>query len=122
MPSATTILAFVQGTAWAKAGGDDAIHEMLTLRVHCTRIPNAGRAALPCLFSRGDEMNLTREERHRFATWCEAQAADAAAIVEQLKKLGPHGDIVAQREKQEAAAALLIAAKLRAIEEASIGD
>ena len=66
-------------------------------------------------------MILTKEERNRFAAWCEAQASDAKAIVEQLKKLGPHGEIVAQREKQEAAAALMIASKLRAIEDASIG-
>jgi len=65
-------------------------------------------------------MILTHEERHRFALWCEAQAADATAIVEQLKKLGPHGEIVAQREKQEAAAAMIIAAKLRAVEDESI--
>lgn len=67
-------------------------------------------------------MILTKDERERFACWCEAQASDAKAIIEQLKKLGPHGDIVAQREKQEAGAALLIAAKLRAIEDTSIGS
>lgn len=66
-------------------------------------------------------MTLTRDERMKFAAWCEAQAADATAIIEQLKKLGPHGDVVAAREKQEALAARLIAAKLRAIEDASIG-
>lgn len=68
-------------------------------------------------------MILTKEERDKFAMWCEQQAADSSALVEQLRKIGPQGEMLAARDKQEAAAAaaLLIARKLRAIEDWSIG-
>lgn len=63
---------------------------------------------------------LNDDERARFATWLEEQAESSEAICKQLLSLGPHGEIIAQREKQEADASLLIAAKLRSIESASI--
>lgn len=65
-------------------------------------------------------MTLTPEQRAIFAEWCESQARDSKAIIEQLAKLGPHGEIVAQREKQEYAAMLIVATKLRAIEDMSL--
>lgn len=65
-------------------------------------------------------MTLTKDEREKFAAWLEAQAESAKAIVEGLQRLGPFGEVAAKRERQEAAAALLIAGKLRAIEDSSL--
>lgn len=65
-------------------------------------------------------MLLTPEERDRFAAWLEREAETAKQIVEQMEKLGPMTAPLVQREKAEAAAALLIARKLRSIESVSI--
>lgn len=66
-------------------------------------------------------MLLTSEERDRFAAWLENEAATAKVLIEQMEKLGPHVAPLVAREKAEAAAALLIARKLRATESMSIG-
>lgn len=63
---------------------------------------------------------LTPQERDRFATWLEHEASTAKGLIEQLEKLGPHGATMATREKTEAAAALVIARKLRATHSDSI--
>lgn len=66
-------------------------------------------------------MLLTNEERERFAAWLEHEASTAKILIEQMEKLGPHAAPLVAREKAEAAAAMLIAAKLRATQSMSIG-
>lgn len=66
-------------------------------------------------------MVLTQQERDKFAAWLEREAESAKAIIEQLEKLGPHGALIAKKEKQEMTAALIIAAKLRSIQSETIG-
>jgi hypothetical protein len=61
-------------------------------------------------------MLLTQEERNRFATWLENEVVTSKAIVTQLEFLGPHAAPLVAREKAEAAAAELIAHKLRSTE------
>ena len=61
-------------------------------------------------------MLLTDEERERFATWLEEQAEVSRNAIERLSSLGPHAEIAAQIAQREAAAALLIAKKLRSTE------
>lgn len=65
-------------------------------------------------------MLLTQDERDRFATWLELEAETATGIIRQLEKMGPGVAPLVLREKAEAAAALLIARKLRATE--SVGE
>jgi len=57
---------------------------------------------------------LNQTERDRFATWLENEAETSKGLVAQLEKLGPAGAPMIKREMSEAAAALLIARKLRA--------
>lgn len=64
---------------------------------------------------------LTDQERDRFASWLEHEATVGKGLIEQMEKLGPHAAPLVAREKQEAAAALVIARKLRATEGMSIG-
>lgn len=61
-------------------------------------------------------MLLTLEERDRFASWLENEAATSKAIVAQLELLGSAAALLVAREKAETAAAVLIARKLRSIE------
>lgn len=61
-------------------------------------------------------MLLTDAERERFAAWLEMEADSAMETVERLSKMGPNGEISAQRQQIEAEAALLIAAKLRSVD------
>lgn len=65
-------------------------------------------------------MLLSDEERKKFADWLENEAATANSMIEQMKKLNLP-DAIMQREKAEAAAALIIARKLRGTESMSIG-
>lgn len=65
-------------------------------------------------------ISLSVEERNRFADWLEQENRTAQGIIEQLKKLGPAGEVMSRREKAEAAAAQIIARKLRSIEDASL--
>jgi hypothetical protein len=69
----------------------------------------------------GDSLLLTKEERNRFASWLELQASTSAGIIEQMKKLGPHLLPLIEREQNEAWAASIIARKLRATHDESIG-
>jgi hypothetical protein len=64
---------------------------------------------------------LTEQERQRFAEWLEREALTSKGLIEQMKKLGPAMNIAMQREQAEAAAALLIARKLRATQSMSVG-
>ena len=67
------------------------------------------------------DLLLTQQERDRFAAWLEHEAAVGKGLIEQMEKLGPHAGPLVAREKAEAAAALLIARKLRSTEGMSIG-
>jgi hypothetical protein len=67
------------------------------------------------------DLLLTPQERDKFATWLEHEAATAKGLVEQLEKLGSHTALIVAREKLEASAALVIARKLRATQSMSIG-
>ena len=60
------------------------------------------------------DLLLTAQERDRFATWLEHEAATAKGLIAQMEKLGPHVAPMVAREKTEAGAALVIARKLRA--------
>lgn len=66
------------------------------------------------------DMLLSDAERARFADWLEHEAETAKAIIGQMEKLGINEALV-KREKLEAAAALMIARKLRGTESMSIG-
>ena len=66
-------------------------------------------------------ITLSATERRKFASWLEQDAESNKLLIEQLAKLGPGGDLMAPRMKTEMAAALIIAGKLRGIEDASIG-
>lgn len=66
-------------------------------------------------------ITLSADERHKFASWLEQDAESNKLMIEQLAKLGPGHDLMAPRMKTEIAAALIIAGKLRGVEEESIG-
>ena len=67
------------------------------------------------------DLLLTPQERDRFAAWLEHEAATSKGLTEQMEKLGPHMAPLVARETAEAAAALLIARKLRATHSDSVG-
>lgn len=64
---------------------------------------------------------LTEQERDRFASWLEHEAATSKGLIEQLEKLGPAMTMMIPHQKAEVAAALLIARRLRATHSDSIG-
>lgn len=65
---------------------------------------------------------LTDEERQRFAEWLEMEARSAAAMAQQLGKVGPAvGEALSRKERLYAAAATLIARRLRETESFSVG-
>ena len=98
---------------------------MTDMRAICETLgfdPTNHHNAARCPYCRSEGgMLLTGDERERFATWLEREANTASGLVEQMEKLGPHAAPMVAREKAEAAAALLIARKLRAIHSESIG-
>lgn len=63
-------------------------------------------------------INLTDQEREKFALYLEQDAASNSAMAEQMKKMDPAGamGMLAKKYKAEAAAAMIVAAKLRSIE------
>lgn len=63
----------------------------------------------------GTSLSLTQRERNRFASWLEHEAATSKGLIEQMEKLPQFQLVIIEREKAEAAAATLIATKLRAI-------
>lgn len=67
-----------------------------------------------------ESMLLSDAERDRFASWLERNADSARAIFRQLENL-PHAAPLATSLKQEIAASLIIAKKLRETESMSIG-
>ena len=65
---------------------------------------------------------LDDAERHRFAEYLEREAQSASAMAEQIEKTaGPVGAVLGKQERLYAAAATLIAKRLRATESFSIG-
>lgn len=72
----------------------------------------------------GEIIKLTREERERFAAWCEQDAASTLGIVEQMAKLLPgHSAVLglAKLKRTEAMAQQIVAKMLRSIEETTLG-
>lgn len=69
-------------------------------------------------------MILDDKEKERFITWLEITAESCRIIAEQFEKLpGPEPTTeLIRREKQKAAACLIIAADLKNAESISIGD
>ena len=67
------------------------------------------------------DLLLTTQERDRFATWLEHEALTTTGLIEQMEKLGPHVAPMTARYKAEAAAALVIARKIRSTNSDSIG-
>lgn len=63
---------------------------------------------------------LDFEERMRFASWLEQEAHSNGEMAKQLKKIGAHGGLISKAMVDEAAAFMLVAKKLRSIEEMTI--
>jgi hypothetical protein len=64
-------------------------------------------------------ISLTKSERDRFAAWLEQDAQASVGIAEGFSKLGH--EIVVKKLKDEAAAFLIVARKLRNMEDMTIG-
>lgn len=67
---------------------------------------------------------LTQAERDRFATWLEQEASDGEAMAKQIETMAggaPPFLLLAKKERSEALAARIIAAKLRSIESVTVG-
>lgn len=60
---------------------------------------------------------LSKEERERFAAWCEAEARTNDGINEQAKKLGPVGEGLIKRNRISSSALIIVATMLRSIED-----
>jgi len=65
---------------------------------------------------------LSAEERQRFAEWLEHEATTGKGLLEQIEKLGPGMQMLADRERGDIAAALRIARKLRQTESFSVNS
>lgn len=67
-------------------------------------------------------INLTDAERQKFAAYLEQDAASGRAMADQVAKLGGGGpmEAMAKKLRAEAAAAQIVAAKLRSIEASTI--
>ena len=67
----------------------------------------------------GQIIMLTREERERFAAWCEQDAAGTMGLVEQMARLPGNAGVagVAKLKRTEAMAQQIVAKMLRSIEE-----
>ena len=63
-------------------------------------------------------INLTDQEREKFALYLEQDAASNRAMAAQMEKMDPTGTMgmLATKYKNEATAAMIVAAKLRSIE------
>lgn len=62
-------------------------------------------------------VNLTDDERLRFAVWLENSAKSDIGIAEQAEKLGSHGAIIAKKNRTRALAYQIVAKDLRSIQE-----
>ena len=66
---------------------------------------------------------LTREERGKFAAWCEMEAKSDDLMSTQLAKMGLRGveEALEKRMRQRAAAFSIVALELRRIEDMEVG-
>jgi hypothetical protein len=83
-----------------------------------------GVCALRCRDPRqteGSMINLTADERARFAAWLEQEAATDKGLLELMEKL-PNMAPMIQHRKSEILAALLVARKLWSIEDWKINE
>lgn len=68
-------------------------------------------------------IQLSKEERERFAMWLETQVSQNVALVEQTKKLsGPTVAALREVMQQRNAAYILVAHELRSVQEDSVGE
>ena len=66
---------------------------------------------------------LSDKERDRFLSWLEMEAESDKQMIEQTKKLGKHGEIVAKHLTAKMNAKLIVADQLRRTESMTIrGD
>jgi hypothetical protein len=69
-----------------------------------------------------ESLLLTAAERNRFASWLENEAEAARLMIEQMKTFPKTtASVLIMREELERSAALILARKLRSIEDQSIG-
>lgn len=66
-------------------------------------------------------INLTKDEREKFARWLLQEAHTAGLLAERAMRLLHLGDAAAKRLRAEAAAFVLVAQKLESAEEVTIG-
>ena len=69
-------------------------------------------------------VSLSQQERDRFATWLEQDAKTTEGMIEQMKKLSMGAalhEAMTKKMKTEAAAMLIVAARLRSTEKDTIG-
>ena len=67
------------------------------------------------------ELLLSDSESRRFIFWLESEAPSAEGIAQQMASMGGVHEMLAKQEREYAAAARLIAARLRRTERMSIG-
>lgn len=67
------------------------------------------------------DLLLTDQERERFAAWLEHEATVERGLIEQMEKLGPAFTLMVKHKATEAAAALVIAQKLRSTQSMTLG-
>lgn len=65
---------------------------------------------------------LTDAERQSVIKWLELSVSTSQGLITQLEKLGPYTAPMVEKEKLEAAAALVILRRLKATESMTIGD
>ncbi len=65
-------------------------------------------------------INLNRNERDRFVAYLFQEAESEKLLIEQCRKLGPGGEIVIPRMKQHMAACMIVASKLKGVDEVTV--
>ncbi|HUT56812.1 MAG TPA: hypothetical protein VNA25_02930 [Phycisphaerae bacterium] len=66
-------------------------------------------------------MNLTREERIKFALWIRQQADDCGKVADQMAKLPGMSTVMTKHLKAEVVAYLFVAERVKPGEEMTIG-
>ena len=67
-------------------------------------------------------VNLTMQERDKFAAYLMQEIESDKLMMEQVTKLGPSGEMLIPKMKQNIVAAILIAKKLRDVEEITLSS
>ncbi len=67
-------------------------------------------------------VNLTMQERDKFAAYLMQEIESDKLMMKQVKKLGPSGEMLIPKMKQNIVAAILIAKKLRDVEEITLSS